>query len=90
MAHFAPSLGSYLVGVILRRRGKMRRVIPLVDMHVHLLAGLDDGPKTREDAFAMCRIAAEEGVQMACATAHQNQNYPAVTPRRIRLAHPSG
>jgi protein-tyrosine phosphatase len=61
-------------------------MIPLVDMHVHLLAGLDDGPKTREDALAMCRIAAEEGVQMACATAHQNEHYPAVTPRRIREA----
>ena len=61
-------------------------MIPLVDMHVHLLAGLDDGPRTREDAVAMCRIAHEEGVQMAAATAHQNDHYPAVTPDRIREA----
>jgi protein-tyrosine phosphatase len=61
-------------------------MIPLVDIHVHLLAGLDDGPRTREDALAMCRIAAEEGVQMAAATAHQNEHWPAVTPDRIRTA----
>ncbi len=61
-------------------------MIPLVDMHVHLLAGLDDGPRSREDAVAMCRIAHEEGVQMVAATAHQNDHYPAVTPDRIREA----
>ena len=49
-------------------------MIPLVDMHVHLLAGLDDGPRSREDAVAMCRIAHEEGVQMAAASAHQNDH----------------
>ena len=27
-------------------------MIPLVDIHVHLLAGLDDGPRTLEDAVA--------------------------------------
>ena len=37
-------------------------MIPLVDMHCHLLAGLDDGPRTQEDALEMCRIAyADEG-----------------------------
>src|SRR4051812_25378968 len=30
-------------------------VVPLVDMHVHLLAGLDDGPRTLDDAVAMCQ-----------------------------------
>jgi protein-tyrosine phosphatase len=61
-------------------------MIPLVDMHVHLLAGLDDGPRTAEDALAMCRIAHEDGVQMAAATAHQNEHWPAVTPDCIREA----
>jgi protein-tyrosine phosphatase len=61
-------------------------MIPLVDLHVHLLAGLDDGPRTLDEALAMCRAAAEEGVRMAAATAHQNDRYPAVTPERIREA----
>jgi protein-tyrosine phosphatase len=58
----------------------------LVDLHVHLLAGLDDGPRTWEDALAMCRILAQEGVGAVAATAHQNERYAAVTPDRIRAA----
>lgn len=61
-------------------------MIPLVDMHVHLLAGLDDGPRTREDAIRMCREAYEEGVRMVAAGAHQNETYPDVTPERLREA----
>jgi protein-tyrosine phosphatase len=59
-------------------------MIPLVDTHCHLLAGLDDGPRTPEDALAMCRIAYAEGVRLACATAHQSERWPDVTPERIR------
>lgn len=61
-------------------------MIPLVDLHVHLLAGLDDGPACQEDALAMCRMAAAEGVRLACATAHQSEHWPDVTPERIREA----
>jgi protein-tyrosine phosphatase len=61
-------------------------MIPLVDMHVHLLAGLDDGPRTWEDALAMCRLAYEEGTRLAAATAHQNEQWGSVTPGRIREA----
>jgi protein-tyrosine phosphatase len=58
----------------------------LADLHVHLLAGLDDGPRTREDALAMCRLAAADGVRLAAATAHQNERWSTVTPDRIRTA----
>ena len=34
---------------------------PLVDTHCHLLAGLDDGPATDDDALAMCELAVQEG-----------------------------
>ncbi|MBV9124900.1 MAG: protein tyrosine phosphatase [Planctomycetes bacterium] len=61
-------------------------MIPLVDLHVHLLAGLDDGPRTDADALAMCRLAFEEGVRLAAATAHQNEQWNLVTPDRIRQA----
>src|SRR5262249_58807988 len=61
-------------------------MIPLVDMHCHLLAGLDDGPRTEDDAVAMCRLAGAEGVRWMAATAHQNECYPAVTPDAIRAA----
>jgi protein-tyrosine phosphatase len=61
-------------------------MIPLIDMHCHLLAGLDDGPSTQEEALAMCRLAYDDGTRMAAATAHQNEDWPEVTPERIRLA----
>jgi protein-tyrosine phosphatase len=61
-------------------------MIPLVDIHVHLLAGLDDGPRTLADAVAMCRAAAAEGVQAMAATAHQNDRWSAVTRERIAAA----
>jgi protein-tyrosine phosphatase len=59
-------------------------VIPLVDTHVHLLAGLDDGPRTPADALAMCEAMVSEGVRMSVALAHQNERYPEITPERIR------
>jgi protein-tyrosine phosphatase len=61
-------------------------MIPLADLHCHLLAGLDDGPRTPADALAMCRQAYEEGTRLAAATAHQNERWREVTPDRIRAA----
>jgi protein-tyrosine phosphatase len=59
-------------------------MIPLVDLHCHLLAGVDDGPRTDEEALEMCRIASDEGICLSSALAHQNEDYPAVTPQLIR------
>jgi protein-tyrosine phosphatase len=61
-------------------------MLPLVDMHCHLLAGLDDGPRTPEDALEMCAIAHAEGTRMVAALAHQNERWSAVTPDIIREA----
>jgi protein-tyrosine phosphatase len=61
-------------------------MVPLADVHVHLCAGMDDGPRTFEDAVLMCRIAAAEGVRAMAATAHQNERWRDVTPERIRAA----
>jgi protein-tyrosine phosphatase len=58
---------------------------PLADPHVHLLAGLDDGPRTWDDALAMCRVAAADGVRHATALAHQSERWP-LTPADIRAA----
>ena len=61
-------------------------MLPLVDMHCHLLAGLDDGPRTADDALEMCRIAHAEGTRMVAALAHQNERWNGVTPDIIRGA----
>lgn len=57
----------------------------LADLHVHLLAALDDGPRTWDDALAMCRVAVEEGVRHTVALAHQSERWQ-VTPDQIRAA----
>ncbi len=59
-------------------------MISLVDMHCHLLAGVDDGPRTDEEVLEMCRIAYTEGVRLSSALAHQNDRWNAVTPQLIR------
>ena len=61
-------------------------MLPLVDMHCHLLAGLDDGPRTPEDALEMCRIAHAEGTRQVAALAHQSERWSEVTPAVIREA----
>lgn len=61
-------------------------MIPLVDIHVHLLAGLDDGPGTDDEVFEMCRILWDEGARSVAALAHQSEHWPEVTVDRIRQA----
>lgn len=59
-------------------------MIPIVDMHCHLLAGMDDGPKEMAEALEMCSMLASQGVGAVHALAHQNEQYPNVTPDRIK------
>lgn len=61
-------------------------MLPLVDIHCHLLAGLDDGPRTQDEALEMCRMAYQDGTGTISAGAHQNDHYPENTPDRIREA----
>lgn len=61
-------------------------MIPLVDTHCHLLAGLDDGPRTEDEVLQMCAMMLAEGVQLSTALAHQNHHYPANTPDHLREA----
>jgi protein-tyrosine phosphatase len=42
----------------------------MIDMHCHLLPGIDDGPATLEEAVAMCRMAADDGIRVAITTPH--------------------
>ena len=42
----------------------------MIDIHCHILPGLDDGPKDMEEAVAMCRVAQADGIQTVVATPH--------------------
>jgi protein-tyrosine phosphatase len=48
----------------------------MIDLHCHLLPGLDDGPKTMEDSLAMAEEAIADGVTHVVATPHANSDYP--------------
>jgi protein-tyrosine phosphatase len=47
----------------------------LVDIHSHILPGLDDGAQTLEETLAMLRLAAENGTTDIVATPHANSSY---------------
>jgi protein-tyrosine phosphatase len=47
----------------------------VIDIHCHILPEVDDGPKSWETAEAMCRMAAEDGIQHMVATPHANERY---------------
>ena len=63
-------------------------MIPLADTHVHLLAGLDDGPPTTDVALAMCRALVNEGARFATALRAPESQLPrqhrGPAPRRRR------
>ena len=42
----------------------------MLDIHAHILPGLDDGPATMADALKMARIAVEDGIRVMIATPH--------------------
>jgi protein-tyrosine phosphatase len=47
----------------------------MIDIHSHILPGLDDGAKTLEDSVAMVRMAAAAGTTDIVASPHANQEY---------------
>ncbi len=42
----------------------------MIDLHSHLLPGLDDGPRTLKEALRLCRMAVEDGITHAIVTPH--------------------
>jgi protein-tyrosine phosphatase len=47
----------------------------VIDLHTHILPGVDDGVKTMEDAVAFARVAAEDGVRTIVATPHYREGF---------------
>lgn len=58
-------------------------MLPMIDTHCHLLAGLDDGPEDMDAAIDLCREAQADGVDAVLAVAHQNPSWPLATRDRI-------
>ncbi|PYQ63938.1 MAG: hypothetical protein DMF53_08850 [Acidobacteria bacterium] len=45
----------------------------MIDLHCHVLPGVDDGARSLEEAAAMCRLAARDGCEAMVATPHQRR-----------------
>ncbi len=48
----------------------------MIDLHSHILPGLDDGAATMADSLALARAAASVGVTTVAATPHVRDDYP--------------
>ncbi len=62
--------------------GRAGRVI---DIHSHVLPGLDDGPGDLEGSLTILRAMADDGVRIVVATPHVRVDYP-TTPLQMRSA----
>src|SRR6266478_1384065 len=47
----------------------------MVDLHCHILPGLDDGPAAFEESLAMAESAIADGITHVVATPHSNNDY---------------
>ena len=48
----------------------------MIDLHSHLLPGIDDGPRTLAESVEMARVMAADGVTLVAATPHVRDDYP--------------
>ncbi len=48
----------------------MGSTLKMIDLHCHILPGLDDGPQTMDEAVQMCQMAFHDGVRTIVATPH--------------------
>lgn len=60
----------------------------MIDLHCHILPGVDDGAVNLADAVAMCRLAAADGCTVMVATPHQRHaSFPLATREALQAAH---
>lgn len=55
----------------------------MIDLHAHVLPGIDDGPATEAQAVDVVAAVAREGVRTLAATPHVRPDHPAVRPAEL-------
>lgn len=55
----------------------------MIDLHCHILPGIDDGPADLPSAVAMLRAYAADGVSTVAATPHLRADFPDVHPHEL-------
>lgn len=56
----------------------------MIDIHLHILPGVDDGPETIEESVDLARALVKEGIHTAVATPHYNDEFPRRSAAEIR------
>lgn len=64
-------------------RGHAASLSGVLDLHCHLLPGVDDGPPTYEESEALARQMSAEGVAAVTATPHCRADHPGVVPEQL-------
>jgi protein-tyrosine phosphatase len=54
----------------------------MIDLHSHILPGIDDGPRTMPQACELARAAVADGIRVMAATPHVRRDYP-TTPDQM-------
>ena len=61
----------------------------MIDLHCHVLPGVDDGPPTVAESIALVCGARDGGTTTIAATPHVDWSHPEIDARRIRAAVPA-
>ncbi len=56
----------------------------MIDTHLHILPGVDDGPETMQESLALAQALVQEGIRFAVATPHYNDEFPQRPAAEIR------
>lgn len=66
------------------KRTEKKKTAGLVDVHCHILPGLDDGSQDMEETLRMLRIAAAEGIAEMIVTPHFNSSGRSASPELVQ------
>ncbi len=55
----------------------------MIDLHCHILCGIDDGPATPDGSMELARSLVADGVRTVAATPHLRSDFPAVVPAEL-------
>lgn len=56
----------------------------MIDIHLHILPGIDDGPETTAESLDLARVMVQEGIHAAIATPHYNDLYPQISAAEVQ------
>ena len=65
-------------------KARTRQAFTVIDTHLHILPGIDDGPSTIQESLALAQQLVQEGVHMAIATPHFSDEFPQRSAREIQ------